>query len=853
MSAPPPFPQQPQQPPPGQTPGIQGPPAGPPPEQLPPPIDLYGILAEAEPDVRRERTRPPGLALTVEERDTIVGRVRQFADAADDARADDLDARIQRHAKLMQWATERDSPWEGAHPMSSPDILTAVLRSEDTLQNAVMSQRPVMNAAAQDPANKEREHSVERYQDHQFFVKQRGEKLIESLSCDFIREGDAVTYVHQVRETRSTVQVRTFSPIPAGTRPRDYFEGILRKRWTEMRQMKAVDDEGWTWTVWETPPDAMNPKRYDVEFYTRPVSDPQGPAVEMVIKTDLVTFNGPLVERIPYERLLYPVDCENLQCPSPSNPTGAAFVIVVDYPKVDEVRRLAADGTYDLLDVADVDNHIASGKGAPVGGAGSRAPVLADAKLDMRNMDPAPRRPRYDARNHGCVTRLRCYDTWVRDEDGGPSLDVIWTVIEDMQMLARARHLGEEMPGNPPRRPFAEGAMIPIPGQRSGLGIPEIMEASHDWEVKVKEQLVDGSDIEIVPAFAYRQSASINPLQYRMAPGLGMPESQPNDIRPLQLGGRTGPVALNQLALIKQDREGLVSIGDLQLGKIPTGKSSALRTSSGIQQVLAQGEARPERILRRFFMLLRDTWSLMYQLNRHYVDVEDTVRTVGASKPDEDPWLTVSREDFSGTMDFDFTANVLNTGRLQLQESLEKALGILLNPFLVQLGITTPDTIYRAFHDWLAALGQTPEKYLHAPTPAAGQNLILAAQALHEIMSGTLPQGTPGEGSTQGHLAVLQQLLVMPADALGTPLQQLMSPEQRQLTQQYLSQLAQQQALEQQQAALAAAAPGLAQGVTGPGAPGRPPEGGTTPKPGTGQVGENDVIDESLPSSGTPQ
>jgi hypothetical protein len=36
----------------------------------------------------------------------------------------------------------KDWPWEGATDFANPDMMTASMRLQDTLHNAVMSQRP---------------------------------------------------------------------------------------------------------------------------------------------------------------------------------------------------------------------------------------------------------------------------------------------------------------------------------------------------------------------------------------------------------------------------------------------------------------------------------------------------------------------------------------------------------------------------------------------------------------------------------------------------------------------------------------------------------------------------------------
>lgn len=802
--------------------------------------DLEGILLEPATEEgaqapSRTRKRPKAIELGDGEGDRIVQRVIEFADDAEQDRHHDIENRLQRHAKLMQWAEDRVYPWPGAHPVSSPTMMMAVLRTEDTLQNAAMSTRPMMNASALDKANKGKERKIDLHQDHQFFVENTGEKLLEGLSCDFVREGEFTAHVRWIKEYRRTTQVRSFSRIPFGVEPRAYFRQVLDERWPTLAEARELpDSDGWDWKGRE------DEQWYTIRFYT---DDEEG--VEMEIQADLLVFDGPCITRIPYERVLAPVACENLQAPGPSNPNGAPFVVIVDYPTVDEVRRLVVSGVYDLLTTKEVDDW--AGTRTSATSMQERQPELERQKREIRGLEDHDRQSRHDSKNHNHVVRLTCYDLWAREGEG-ESEDVVWTVIEDMQKLARAKPLGEVSPGNPPRRPLAEAAMIPIPGQRTGIGLPELMEQLHDWEVKVKEQMIDAADIEITPTFQYRQGSQVNPERYRVFPGSGWPVGNIGDVQWDQRQLVSGPVALNQLSLIRQDREGLVSIGDLQLGKIPAGKSSALRTASGIQQVLAQGEARPERILRRFFLGLRDIYRLMFQLNRFYLDKTKAFRATGPVAPDEDPWISIDKEDLSGSFEFDFQANVLNTGRLQLQESLSSILQMTLNPLMIQLGLATPETLYRVVTDYFRALGQTPEKYLNEPTPGAGAIKITAPDAVASLLDARMPMGDPQE-PIEDHLATMQEIMRQP-NAQGVPIGDTLGPAQQMMLQVYIQNLVQkqQQALAaQQQAALAGP---LAQQLGQQGG-GGPPAAGGGGKPTL--VNQNEVLDESLPASGTPQ
>lgn len=836
MSAP--FPPQPGMPPP--MPAPPPPPMGMPAPQAEPadlsletaPIDEAALSPDTP--LRRQRPRPNPIELGSGVAEQIVERVKNFAQDCYDSRQIDQRYREQRYAKLMQWAEERNEPWEGATSVTLPDILTACLRTEDTLSNAALATRPMVNSRALEASNEAKQRKLDLLLDTQFFVEQPGERLLERMAANFSRDGTITNYVRWISEHRKIVQLHVFDPIPLGQVPERYFRRILDTRF-KTDSLTKVDDEGWDWDV-----EDLDGNQLTVRFYTD--ADDH---VEMEVRGDVQVFDGPAVTVLPYESVLHPYWCENLQPPSPSNPNGAEYVILIDRPTLDELRRLVQSDVYDLLTLKDVEetdpqSYMAS----------RREQSLERQKDEMRGFIDAHPNPMTEARNLGRTLRYTCFDLWAKDGTG-ESMDVVWTVLPELNKLARARPLSEVMPGNPPRRPFAEGVLIPVQDRRIGIGLPELMEPLHDFKTQVFNTMGDACDMEIQPFGTYRQNSQTNPEQYEIFPGALLPVSAPGDIEFQTIQPTATAIAANEIAMADQMEEKLTSIGDLQLGRIPAGKSAALRTAGGVSQLLAQGEARPERILRRFFLCLRDTYSLMFQLDRHYLGQKKRFRTIGLSAPDEDPFVEINgREDLSGQYLFDFQANILNTSKAALQNSLSDLVTLLVNPLMIQLGISQPDGIYRILVEYARSLGQTsPERYMSQPSPDSRQPKLFAAEALSAILRGEMPAGIPGEPDPQAHLDEVQKLLAM-EDEQGVKLLETLEPFHRQLLQAYLQsvqQRIQKQMLMQQQMAAAQALHQQRQQQSGQN-PSQP-----SPKPGAGFVGPGDVMDESLPSSGTPQ
>jgi hypothetical protein len=799
------------------------------------PVPIGESTIGAPAPLLRARKRPDPLKLSEDERIAIVERVKRFANEDEEARDLDLRYREQRYAKLMQWSEPRNVPWENATSVTLPDILTACLRTEDTLANAVLTTRPCVNVRMLDAFNSEKERKIDQLLDTQFFVEQPGERFVESAVSDFVRDGTVTAYSRWITEKREILQVHDFDPIPLNQVPGRYFDRLMQHRF-RTTQMQPLDDEGWDWAVKD-----LDGNELEVRFYTNEETD----RVEMEISGDVKVYDGPRNMVVPYEGVLHPYWCENLQAPSPSNPNGAAHVILVDQPTVDEVRRLIEAGVYNLIEPKDIEAR------APQRAEEHKERDLARQRDVMRGFNSSRQAPHHEARNHGTLKRYVCFDVYAKDGEGR-SLDVVWTVFPELDLLARARPLSEMVPGNPPRRPFAEAVLIPVQGRRIGIGYPELMEGLHDFKTEVFNTMGDAAAMEIQPFFAYKPSGAINPERYEIFPGAGIPQANAGDVTFGRIQPTATAIAINEITLADQMEEKLTAIGDLQFGRIPTGKSSALRTAGGVTQLLAQGEARPERILRRFFLMLRDLYALMYQLDKGFLDEKKRFRVIGISEPSEDPFIEIDkREDLSGQCTFDFQANVLNTSKAALQQSLGEILTLLLNPAMLQLGLTDADKMYRATSDYIRSLGQRPENYVAAPGPESRLPLITSAEAMSAILRGEFPVGIPAENDAQEHLSGLQELLAR-TDASGFTLESTLEQFHQELLRAYMQVVQQRVQIEQQMQQQMQAIDSLHQERLTDQQQ-KNPQSTAQPK-GTGFVQANEPMNEAMPAgTGTPQ
>jgi len=432
-------------------------------------------------------------------------------------------------------------------------------------------------------------------------------------------------------------------------------------------------------------------------------------------------------------------------------------------------------------------------------------------------------------------------------DDDGLDEDVIWWVIWEIKgEVARASYLTEMYPSRPPRRPFQEASMLPVRGRRAGISLLEMLEGLHDGTKTMLDQTIDSNTLGIARPFFYRATSNMRNQTMAVMPGEGIALNDPTrdvyfpDFNNAQQQG----VSINLITMLQQMEERVSVIGDFQLGRVPAGKSSALRTAGGMALLSGQGEARPERMMRRFFGGLAQVWRHVHQLNKYYLPKNKKYRIMNLQDTSKDPYSEIkSRAEISGEFEFKFKASVLNTSKQQMQAALQGILPVFISALTLQLGLTDPGRVYRLLRDYGKALGLDPDDYLRAPSPQDQKVRITAGEAIATIMRNSIPDGVPIEpGGALEHLQLLAEFAQ--SDNFG-----LLSQQQVDLFRDYMNSVRDLAAQQQQQQQMAAAVQQLQQTVGG-GQQGRPAEGaiGNMENPPVSSAAE--LIDESLPGAG---
>ena len=749
--------------------------------------------------------------------------------------------RLNRYAKMRGWRDPKNYPWDNSSNAHIPVLITDSLRTQDTLHNAILARHPVVEAMAVQQVNADKQHNIDNLLDYQLFEEQPGEEIIATLVQQYVEDGVFMAYVPWVRYDESVADVHTFPAIPDDL---SIGEGVIQAMQSifSVVDFAPIDKDGFRWNMVIL----ENGEEYKVkvEAYITQL----GGKLELVLHREVRAYDGPVVIPKSVDEWIVPWRAANEQPPSPSNPGGAEHVYLLDYPTLDEIRRLYYQNYYDVLTEDELDELTAATKKDPEQGEQNSA--LKELKDDLEGIQSgAEETLPEEVEGAGKLTRVQAFLGWDVNNDGLQEQIVVWMILETKTIL-RVRYLTEQYPSDPPLRPLASAGYLPVEGRMYAISLIELLESLHDLIKMSFDQMYDSATIKNLPWFSYRPASAMNPEAYKIAPGEGIPLADPkNDINILQFGTQGDAFGMNMLALLTQYMEKASMQGDIQFGRVPKGKASALRTASGMQNILSQGDARPERVMRRFFSGFRNVYRIMHELNQRFLPERKQFRLM---EPDLQSGKAVYKavddvQNFSGRMQFVFTAGMFNTDKELAQQVMQTLMQTLINPMMLQLGIVGQQQILNLMIDFIKLLQREPSRYLQMPQEPDPTMMITAEEAVQLILYGRKPQGTtPAEG-IEAHMKKIADYLQRPETELE------INQFTQGIFQAYLADLQGQLQKQQQQQQLMQKAQEFQQSIgggngaqPGPQAQGPAPNAGVS---GNAPLGQNELADETLPGA----
>lgn len=714
------------------------------PEQQNPPVTSPDPKApEAENPARRSRRK----RILEVDKAKVAGDVVHHLESDETERQPMINRRKARYAKLRGWLTGRDWPWMDSADFWVPVMLSACMRLQATLENAVKSTRPLVEAKSTQKRNQPKEERINKLLDYQVFIENRGEKKIgDDYIANLVQDEAAYLFPHWVREDKTIREIRVLDAIPPQTDPTTYFLlAIANKLFTPDVTAEMLDNDGWEWKVSGIEDEDIKASVAKVEFYER-----EDGKIEAVIIAIARTFDGPSFDVLDFEDVVFPPRSGSLQPPGPANPHGAPYVSLLCRASLDSIVRRVKNGTYDQVDDEDLQAII---NGKSQAGSGNVSEEPKEQKDRYEGVGPNFANADYSDR-----TIIMCFKGMDTDGDGLEE-EVVLYVERSTGKLLMARYLSELWPGIPQIRPIINESLFPVTNRVIGQGLPEIMESVQDAMQETIDQHFNWGEITNAPFGFYRAASGLKPEKMGYEPGELIPLDDPrNDVYFPTWPSRDGTYTINTMSLLQQFAERLSMQSDVSFGRVPTGKSSALRTVGTTMSLLGQTDVRSEQILRRLFSAVSQLYMLMHRMNQRFLPDKKEFRVMGYPETGQDAYETVTPEDITAAVDFEFKATLFNTNKQMISGALSEIMAMVVSPLAVQLGIVSPAEIYTLFRDKVKSLDLDPDKYLARPPEAVMGPKLLFEEVVSMIVANQTPQGTTLEAPAE-HLQKIQAFM----------------------------------------------------------------------------------------------
>ena len=738
-----------------------------------------------------------------------------------------MDQRLVRYAKLRGWRQEETYPWEGAHNEHIPMIMANSLRIQAGIFNAVLGNHPIMQGRALRKDLIEAADKASQLIEFQFMQEADGEQKLGQAVEQFVNDGTIISFQPWVKDSRRMIDVRvvkgpTMDPMTGvQTHLIEYLNTVLVDiLGDQLKSLRVEDEEGYHWSGrWAD----QEGKEEDVEIE---VWDRDDGKLDIEIRWEQVTFDGPTSIIHQLEDIIVPLRALNMQPVTPQNPYGAPWVARRLRVNLDLIERRRKNGTYDLLTDDDMDDVVSFARTrtepdkAWQGEDSVKVEKEARAGLmtDWSDLDEERK----------WIDLIEWYGSYTLSD--GYECEIVLHVLDvPGGKLARARYLSEICPGSPQWRPFAEERFIPVADAFYGIGVPELLEGLHDLTHELYNSNLDRGDIANLPVVLYRASSGVKPEQMRVAPGDWVPVDNPKeDAVPMQYPHADQTWSFNMIGLVSQQAEKLIQIGSLQFGQVPQGKASALRTVGTTMAILQQGAALPEQILRRFFHWLQQVYGQFHMMNMKFLPEKKRYLIAGKDPDTDAAYGELGPQELQFPIAFDFGATLLNTNKGIVSQALSEIGSAIFTPLAMQYGITGPEQFYQWCKDKINAAQLDPQRYIKRPPGMPDTPPMSANDAIVMLVSGRMP---PGTNFVEGPIEAFQTLAqwyqsdnfghVHPTN-LGI-VREFMQRVQQAAQQAQMQQMAVQAAQQFQQAL------GQGQGGGGGSMPGEPPEMQTEP------------------------
>lgn len=437
------------------------------------------------------------------------------------------------------------------------------------------------------------------------------------------------------------------------------------------------------------------------------VAVPQMKSVEEEKEVVIETANCPVVEFVPNEDLLM-IGSED--------PQTADDVLQSVYYTASELWVLVDRGIFRREAVEEAIKSGESQRGSDSSSSIKEQQSLSsgtgylDSTLDTHRYQVLERHSRICVDGSGIASDIIM---WVHSETGA---------ILRATYLYRVSQLG--------LRPFFVSDFY-LRNNGMPAGIPEILYSISKEIDSMHNMAVDFGLISSMPFGFYRASSSTSVEKMPLEPGSLIPLDNPQqDVYFPNLGARYVFPA-QEAQVLQQQVERVTSISDISLGM--TTSQGAARTATGARALLGESSANLDvyikRMNRGWQAMLKHFYSMLV------ANVPDGMQFRILGDDGSSYWETIqSREQLRGSYDFCLEANSANSNKAVTIEQANVILQTVSNPLFLQLGISTPLTVYNAIKNLFMHQGikdfskfiQKPQGQEQIYTPEELANAILA-------------------------------------------------------------------------------------------------------------------------------
>ena len=674
------------------------------------------------------------------DQDELIKTVLDEMKRAEDARM----VWMENHTRwLAKYLGQIEQNPEGGYSIHLPILMSHVQRLTAGTSGAVFSGGRVLRARARSRAGMDMEDHVTEFLNYQLLVELGFEKVTEALALDFFVHGKFIAKVPWMARKENVREVEHY-PAEASD------EEILLDLYPELPAVKSGD---YSYKIERPSEGAADP---DVKVTDHVELYPTANEIRAVITKEVVTWHNPKVIRKNLEDVVVP-NPDTLR-----NILDAAWIIDKTWMTGDEIRRLAKDKVYDLLTKEDLEQ-IEEWESVEHGGTsapGQRG--TQDVSAAQQGVDPMEDK----TGTKTGLTMLECYWHWDVDGDGFNERVVFW-IIEELKLLARARYLSEVYRDN--EWPYAEAGFIPTEGFYA-MGVPEFAEGIQDAIVILHNQGLEWGAITNAPVGFYRPSSALKPETIRYRAGELIPVDSPRD----DIVFPSWPTAnqtwrFNEEALLNQYLDRGLAQGPVQFGQPPEGRASAVRTARATMALIGQGDMLADLTLARFQHGLNRIFKLVWRRDREFLPPGRSFRVVGPVDPGQDPFREIpDREALQGDYDFEFVSNNQTASRDYVRQAMMLVMQTVVNPLTLQTGIVTPTHLYQMYKELLISLErrdfdkfiQKPPQFLEPP-----KDPLLE----HDMMIHGQPARVSPMENLQEHMQAHMAFVMSPAFAMVPP------------------------------------------------------------------------------------